>query len=174
MTINVIATPMKLSWLNFTVVSNKIPDPNDGKLMDAVTAFNFKFPGLPPKKINGKFTMADPNTITITPAAKVFSGVTKTAKLLEHEQFHYDVGIATARALARHIMRLKFSDEAELKKEVQKIAKLHLSTRAGLLQKRYDLETKHGTNSHYQKIWTQRMNTCLANPKSNKIDGFWL
>ena len=80
MTINVTATPMKLSWSDSTVVSHKIPDPNDGELIDAVTAFNYNIPRLPAKKVGSNFVMADPNTITITPIAKIFNGVDQTAQ----------------------------------------------------------------------------------------------
>ena len=172
--INVIATPTKISWSNFSVVPQKIPDPNDGTLVDAVTAFNFDVPGLPPRSVDGGFMMADPNTIRITPNARVFNGVAQTAELLLHEQFHYDVGVATARSLARHMMKLKAATKHELMGAFQTIAKLHLYTRARLIQKRYDVETEHGTKWHFQKIWIARMKSVLANPRSVKIGGYWL
>ena len=39
-------------------------------------------------------------------------------------------------------------------------AHLHFVTRTGLLQRRYDIDTRHGTSSHFQKIWKDRMAVC--------------
>ena len=152
----------------------RIVDPADRTLVDALTRFNFNLPNLPPRMIGGQFAMADPNVITITPNAQVFTGVFQTLALLSHEQFHYDVGIVTARALARELMALRAPNLAALTTAVQGAARLHFTTRAGLLQGRYDLDTRHGTNAHYQKIWKNRMAFCLAKPLSDQLGGFFL
>ena len=106
MAITVVATPASLAWKDFTPSKTRIVDPSDGTLGDALTRFNFTLPKLPIRKVGGQFAMADPNVITITPNAQVYTGAVKTTALLSHEQFHYDVGIVTARALARELMSL--------------------------------------------------------------------
>ncbi|HVF92096.1 MAG TPA: DUF922 domain-containing protein [Blastocatellia bacterium] len=174
MAITVVANPANLTWANFTPSGTQILDPGDGTLVDAFTRFNFDLPPLPPREINGQFAMADPNVITITPNAQVFTGVLQTPALLSHEQFHYDVGIVTARALARQLMALRAPNQGALVTAVQSAARLHFITRAGILQRRYDLDTRHGTNAHFQKIWKDRMVTCLANPRSDQLGGFFL
>ena len=112
--------------------------------------------------------------IKITPNSQVFTGVIKSPDLLSHEQFHYDVGILVARAFARKVMKLRCSSLAILSTEIQKARQLHFITRAGLIQKRYDLDSRHGANRHSQNIWKNQMASCLANPRSDHIGGFWL
>ena len=174
MAITVVASPATLTWANFTVVAAQMIDPNDGTLVNSVTQFNFNLPNLPPQTINGQLAMADPNVITITPNAQVWSGVVQTAALLSHEHFHYDVGIVTARALARQLMAIRAPNLAALQTAVQNAAQLHFQTRTRLLQRRYDIDTRHGTNAHFQNIWKSRMTACLANPRSDQLGGFWL
>jgi hypothetical protein len=174
MAITVTATPASLTFANFTPSATQIVDPNDGTLVDALTRFNFNLPALPPRMVAGQFAMADPNVITITPNAQIFTGVAQTPALLSHEQFHYDVGIVTARALARELMALRAPNLAALVTAAQNATRLHFTTRARLLQRRYDLDTRHGTNAHFQKIWKDRMTACLANPRSDQLGGFFL
>jgi hypothetical protein len=174
MAITVVGSPMSLTWANFTVVPNQILDPNDNTLADAYTAFNFNIPDLPPRTVNGQLMLADPITITITPRASVWSGVQQTAALLSHEEWHYHVGIVVARAFAREAARLQAPNLAGLRSAFQQTFTLHFVTRVGILQKRYDLDTRHGTQAHYQKIWKDRMTVVLANPRADQIGGFYL
>ena len=174
MTIPVLAIPPLLTWPNFTTVAGPLIDPADGTSVDALTAFNFNLPSLPPRNLGGQLAVADPNVITITPNAQIVAGVAQTPGLLSHEQFHYDVGIATARALARHLAALRAPNLAALGTAVRDAANLHFTVRAGLIQRRYDIDTRHGTNAHYQRIWKSRMAACLANPRSETIGGFYL
>ncbi|MCB1026028.1 MAG: hypothetical protein KDB79_16650 [Acidobacteria bacterium] len=174
MPITVQANPANLTWANFRVVPNKILDPADGTLQDSFTKFDYQMPDRPARRIDGKLAFADPLTITITPDAQVWSGVAQTAALLSHEQFHYDIGIVTARAFARELSRLRKDTEGELVLALRAAENLHFITRTGLLQKRYDLDTRHGTQAHYQKIWKDRMTVCLADPNATQIGGFWL
>jgi hypothetical protein len=174
MAITVVANPATLSWSNFLPVPAKIPDPNDGTLIDALTRFDFNMPSLPPRTIGRQLALADPLVITITPNSQVWTGVAQTAALLSHEQLHYDVGVVTGRALARELMHLRAPNLPSLLSAVQAAARLHFMTRAGLLQSRYDKDSRHGTNAHYQKIWKDRMTACLANPLADQLGGFFL
>ena len=174
MSIIVNANPRNLTWGDFTVVPNRIVDPADGELVEAYTAFNYNIPNLPARVYGSKFGFADPMTITITPTASVWSGATQTSALLSHEQWHYDLGIVLARSLAKKISRVRKKTRQELVVFIQNAAALHFTTRAGLLQKRYDLDTRHGTQPRYQRIWKDRMRACLANPNITQLGGFYL
>lgn len=174
MAITIRANPVNLAWANFTVTANQILDPADGTLVDAYTTFNYNIPNLPPRNIGGRLAFPDPWTITITPRAQVWTNVAQTAALLSHEQWHYDIGTVTGRALARQLAASRGANMAELITILNDAVRLHFHTRAGILQKRYDIDTGHGTNAHYQKIWKDRMTACLANPNADQIGGFWL
>ena len=174
MAITVVANPVNLTWGDFTVVPDKIVDPADGEEVDAYTAFNFNIPSLPPKAYGSKWGFADPMQITITPNAQVWSGVAQTAALLSHEQWHYDVGFVTGRVLAKTLSRARKNTIPELVKVLQDAVKLHFTTRTGILQRRYDKDSRHGTQARYQKIWKDRMTGCLNDPKATKIGGFYL
>ena len=174
MAISVSASPVNLTWANFTVVASQIPDPADGTLVDAYTTFDYTFPNNAPVVNGGVFTIPDPYTISIRPRAQVWSGLTQTAALLSHEQWHYDVATITGRALCRELARLRGTSLADLRMKIQQAVQLHFHTRAGLLQKRYDIDTRHGTNAHYQKIWKDRMTATLANPNADTMGGYWL
>jgi hypothetical protein len=173
MAITVTTTPVTLSWSNFRTVPTLV-DPADGQVIDAYTAFDFNFPSRPPRTVNGQFALADPLVITITPNCQFRSGATQTAALLSHEQFHYDVGTVTARALARHLMALRASTVPALASAMRAAVTLHFVTRTGLIQRRYDKDTRHGTVARYQRIWKRRMATCLGNPRAQQLGGFWL
>jgi hypothetical protein len=174
MPISVVGTPMSLTWANFTVVPSQILDPADGTMVDAYTAFNFNIPNTPTRVIDGQHAVGETFTITITPNARVWSGVVQTPELLSHEEWHYHVGIVTARALAKQLAALRAATLPELGVKFNDAVRLHFTTRAGILQKRYDIDTRHGTQAHYQKIWKDRMTACLANPKADQIGGFYL
>ena len=174
MAISVSASPANLAWSNYTVTASQITDPADGTLVDAYTTFDYNFPNSAPVNTSGVFTIPDPYTISITPRAQVWTGVMKTAALLSHEQWHYDVATITGRALCRELARLRGTSLADLRAKIQQAVQLHFHTRAGILQKRYDLDTRHGTVDYYQRIWKDRMTATLANPNADTMGGFWL
>lgn len=174
MAITVQANPINLTWSNFSVTPNQILDPTDNTLQDAYTTFRFNIPDLPPRTVNGQLALADPLNITITPYARVWSGVRQTAALLSHEEWHYHVGIVVARSFAREAARLRAADMNGLRTAFQNAFNLHFITRVRLLQRRYDLDTQHGIQAHYQKIWKDRMTACLSNSNSEHLGGFWL
>lgn len=174
MAITAVSSPEKLSWDDFDVAADRIVDPGDGTLVDAFTRFDFDLPDLPARKIGYQVALADPNVITITPNAQVFANVLQTDELLSHEQLHYDVGIVTARALARELTRMRAPNLAALKTAIRDCCHLHLKTRAGLIQHRYDKDTNHGTIPHFQKIWKNSMAGCLANEGADHLLGWWL
>lgn len=173
MAITVTASPTTLSWSNFTPQTIVI-DPNDGTEQDCVTRFNFDIPDRPPRTVDGQQALAETFVIRITPNAQVRIGAAQTAALLRHEQLHYDVGIVIARALARELMRLRAPDLPTLVQRFQAAVDLHFFRRAGLIQTRYDRESRHSQNAHYQGVWERAMATCLADPRATHILGWWL
>lgn len=166
-------TVVKLSEGHFKKVA-KVIDPADGTLQDAYTAFDYAIPDKGARIVGGQHAVAVPNVITVSPNAKMRIGAVMTVGLLAHEQFHYDVGFVVARAFARQLTISRAPSLAALIADYAHLEKLHLKTRVGLIQHRYDIDTAHGTNAHYQKIWLDRMAACMANPKANQIGGFWL
>jgi len=173
MSITVRANPANLTWNHFTVMQTVI-DPADNTVQDSFTAFNFSIPDFPPRMINRRFGLAETFQITITPLARVRAGAAQDAGLLSHEQFHYDVGVVTGRALARTLMTLREPDLSALRLALNRAVHLHFFTRARLIQRRYDLDTHHGREQHYQRIWKNQMAACLADRGSTHIHGFWL
>jgi hypothetical protein len=173
-TITTFASPKSLSWSDFTTVSSKPTDPHDGSKVDALTQYEFFMPRRPARRVDGDYMLDDSLILLITPKCLVWNGVSKTARLLAHEQFHYDVGVVIARAAAKHFNRLRASTQAKLLKLLTHARNLHFVTRNKLIQQRYDIDTHHGTNAHYQKVWKDRMKKCLANPKADQIGGFFL
>ena len=173
MSITVRRNPEQLTWANFICVPIVI-DPNDGTEQPAFTAFNFDIPDEPPRAVDGRLALAETFEIIITPRARVKMGGPQTPELLAHEQFYYDVGFVVARVVARELMNLRAGDQCELAAAAWNTVQLHFIFRAGLIQRRYDLDTRHGTVRYDQQVWTSRMSTCLADPASNQIGGFWL
>jgi hypothetical protein len=101
-------------------------------------------------------------------------GGPKTAELLAHQRFYYELGFVVGREVARELASLRAANENELATAQWNIIQLHFIFRTGLIQRRYDLDTRHGTVRYDQQVWTWRMSTCLADPESNQIGGFWL
>ena len=171
-----------LSWSDFAVVRPPLVDPADGHQVDAYTAFSWEFPDRPPQEIDGQLALNQNNVLRIRPSdgatppgrPKVTRGTSQNAALLAHEQFHYDVGFVIARVVARNLMALRKPDRASMIAAIRQLTHYHFRTRARLIQSRYDIDSRHGTNSTYQRIWKQKMANCLANPNATKLGGFWL
>jgi hypothetical protein len=173
MSITVRRIPERLTWGNYILIPIVI-DPNDGTEQTAFTAFNFDIPDEPLRAVDGQVALAETFEIIITPRGNAKIDGPKAPGLLAHEQFYYDVGFVVARVAARELMTLRAGDERQLAAAVWNTVKLHFFFRAGLIQRRYDLDTRHGTVRYDQQLWTWRMSTCLADPASSQIGGFWL
>lgn len=182
MSITANRNPINLAWSDFDVVSPPLIDPADGKTVDAYTSFAYDLPVRPPQTIDGQIALFQNNVLTITPSdgssatgrPKITRGTPQTAALLDHETFHYDLGFVIARVVARNLMSLRKPSVAELAVALQETMDYHFRTRTGRIQSRYDIDSRHGTNSTYQRIWKQRMAACLSNPNATKLGGYWL
>ncbi len=174
--ITVQAAKINLTWSDFEVVKGPINDPHSRKPLDAWCTFSFDivFNGSPRRK-KGRVFVPPNTTIVISPQGKVLKKVIDTwsnaAKqdLLQHEQLHFQVGIICGRALANYLKTLSASSSGKLRKKFDKAVKLHLDTRAGVIQKAYDKDTNHSKNKARQKIWNQRMKTCLKHINATRI-----
>ena len=174
MTITAIRNPRVLTWDDFDEVGT-LTDPNDGTAIDAFTAFEFELlPDLPAESHHGRFRMSRSMSISITPIARVRTGATQSAALLAHEHLHYDVGFVIARQLARELNVIDDATEPGLRARIDELIELHFHTRARLIQTRYDRESNHGQNAHFQRVWSQNMRACLGNPHASQIGGWML
>jgi hypothetical protein len=165
-------SPAVLSWSDYTPVAHLV-DPADGGVMDAYTTFNYATPA-GWAQFGGQVGFADGQTVSITPRCRVRSGAAQTAPLLAHEQFHYDVGFVIARVVAKALARLRAPDLAQLAASQNDVIRLHFIVRAGLIQRRYDLDTGHGANARHQSHYLRLMTACLANPNAVQIGGWRL
>lgn len=172
--VNAIRNPATLAVIDYTPRAVLV-DPNDGTAIDAFTSFNFELlPDLPPELHNGRFRMPRSMSVSITPIALVHAGATLTPALLAHEQVHYDVGFVIARQLAREFNVIDSGTDPGLRARIAELIELHFHTRARLIQTRYDRESNHGLNPHFQRIWSHNMRNCVANPHASQIGGWML
>lgn len=151
-----------------------VVDPADGTAQDAYTAFEYEIFDKGARMVGTDYAFGVPNEIEVWPNAQVRIGVTLTPTLLAHEQFHYDVGFVVCRALAHQLTIARAPTIGGLVTQLNSLVNLHIKKRVKLIQRRYDVDTQHGLNAMYQRIWLDRMTACLANPASNQIGGFWL
>jgi hypothetical protein len=173
-TITAFRNPAVLTWDDYEERPVVI-DPLDGSTQDAVTAFAFDLlPDLPAERHNGRFRMPRSMSISITPVALVRTDAAQTDDLLAHEQLHYDVGFVIARQLARELNVIDAATEPALRALLDQLIELHFHTRARLIQTRYDHESNHSRNAHFQRVWKHNMATCLANPHASQIGGWML
>ncbi len=149
-------------------------DPRDGSPVDALTNFQFQITTPAPKTVDGRFANDDSMRVVLTPLAFRLATVTMSTGLISHEQFHWDCAFVVGRRLAKVLAGLRGSTAAELESKSIQARDYHFGTRNNLIQRRYDLDTHHGTSAHYQKIWKDRMSACLADRNATQIGGFYL
>jgi len=177
MPINVVSSTLtgsNLSWGDFSIVAPPLVDPADGHTIDAYTSFDYQLSNGTPTASGSNFVVPQPNTLTITPNAKVTNTTAHTAALLAHESFHYDLGFCIARVVAKKLERIELPTAAQVTAEGLRLFAYHFRTRAGLIQARYDADTHHGTVARYQNIWANRMAACKGDANATQIGGYWL
>lgn len=167
-------TGSNLTWGDFTIVAPPLVDPADGHTIDAYTTFDYQLSNGTPAASGSNFVVPQPNTLTITPRASVTNTTAQTAGLLAHEAFHFDLGFCIGRVVAKKLEALSKPTAAAVTAEGLRLFQYHFRTRAGLIQARYDADTRHGTVSRYQTIWANRMATCKGDANATSIGGFLL
>ncbi len=171
MTVSAFRTPTTLTLGDFT------PQPvvlDHGLPVDAFTTFDFSTGTPLTVAVGSRFRVNPAMVILITPVALVRIGALMTPALLAHEQIHYDVGFVIARQLAREFNAIDDANDLHLQARMRTLVNLHFTTRAGLIQTRYDRESNHSLNAHFQKYWSDKMAKCLADPKAHEIGGWML
>jgi hypothetical protein len=178
MTVSLLMNPDTLTLDDF-IEQDQVVDPETGKKHSALTLFDFDFPPVKPVKVDGKLAFPD-MTLMISPDCAIMKGsVALTDKkkgeaLLSHEQLHYDVAHVIGRVLVKHLTDLRANSAAELDAAADVLFNRHFTVRGKLINRRYDLETDHGLNSHFQKHWKKVMGETLKNPKATQMAGYWL
>ena len=173
MAITVTRSVMTLTSRSFLPVP-VIVDPVDGTEQLAYTTFRIAHPDPTILKVGDNYVIDQAFTITVHPIALRKWDETLSADLIAHERFHYDLGLCHARCYARSLEKMSVKVKSELKDKVLASRKLHFDTRAGLIQARYDKDTRHGTNAHYQRIWSNWLKTALGDPKATMLSGYYL
>lgn len=174
MSVRVIKNPEILHWSDFKTRSNKIQDKRTKTLEEAYTRFHITLPsGFIPKALDGGtgIVFTEKWQITIRPEAEVWSGASKTDALLAHEQLHYFFGFVTARALVNDFIAMRVKGKGDLKKEMDRLYKLHMFTRAEALNDQYEADTDHSRNTGDQSKWEVAMDACLANDAATTLMG---
>jgi hypothetical protein len=178
MTVELLMNPDTLTWDDF-LEQDEVIDPDSGKKVSARTSFDWDWPAKPPAKKDGEVAFPD-MVLMITPDAAVWKDSVvrkdkkKAEELLSHEQFHYDVAHVIGRVLVKHLEALRAKDAAQLSAAADVLFNRHFIVRSKLIHRRYDLETKHGLDQHYQKHWKKLMRETLARPDSTQMGGWWL
>jgi len=178
MTVELLMNPDTLTWDDF-LEQDEVVDPDSGKKVSARTAFEWDWPVKAKVTKDGQVAFPD-LTLMITPDAAVWrdSAALKDKKqgdeLLSHEQFHYDVAHVIGRVLVKHLEALRAKDATQLDAAADVLFNRHFIVRSKLIHGRYDLETKHGLDKHYQKHWKKLMQQTLDNPKAITLAGYWL
>jgi hypothetical protein len=178
MAVELLMNPDTLTWDDF-LEKDQVLDPDTGAKVSARTAFEWDWPDKPKVTKDGQMAFAD-NTLMITPDCEVWkdSGALKDKKkgdaLLSHEQFHYDVAHVIGRVVVRKLEVLRAKDASALDSAAWLVFQQHFIVRSRLIHRRYDLETKHGTNAHYQNAWKKLMKQTLDNANATQIGGWWL
>jgi hypothetical protein len=102
--------------------------------------------------------------IVIHPVVTYKSGAALTSQLLMHEQGHLDIGMLIARALARDLDQATGTHPGELRHTVKQIRDRHVVSHMARIQKLYDRETNHGTDSGAQSRWNTEIQAALNQP----------
>jgi hypothetical protein len=178
MTVTLLMNPETLTFDDF-IEQDEVVDPDTGKKHSAVTRFDWDFPPVSPVKVDGKVAFPD-MTLMISPDCTIMKGSValsdkkKGEVLLSHEQLHYDVAHVIGRVLVKHLENLRADSASKLDAAADVLFNRHFMVRSKLIHRRYDLETDHGLNSHYQKHWKKVMAETLKNPKATQMAGYWL
>jgi hypothetical protein len=177
MGMTLVMNPAKLAWSHFQVVASPVM-PN-GATSSAFTNFTWEYGSYTPVQTGGMFALPDLRLV-IEPDCRIWkdsAARTDKAKgdaLLSHEQFHYDLAHVIGRVVIVKMSKLRARTEAILKTELDVLLDFHFITRADLINRRYDLETNHGMNKHYQTHWKRLMDQTLLNPNALTLGGYWL
>ena len=171
MAIELRAKPETLTWEHFQP-RDRIVDKRDGLEYDAYSAFKYEIPYQPFRTYGRSYLLATDLKIYISPKCSVRRDATRTEALLNHEQFHYNVGRVTGRALAHHLMTIRAENKASLRKMLNEDTHYYFKTLANKINRSFDQETQHGTNAAAERRWQLMMHNLLHNPRMGRLGRF--
>ena len=167
MPIKVIPAKKTIEWADFHLVG-RISGPAIARAGYTSSTVPARFPR---RIIDRKFHLPENLTIRINLVASVERTAQQTNELLAHEQLHYHVGVVCARALCCDLQGLTARSYSGLMHAYSKLNRLHLRTRAAVIQKAYDKQTNHGLIVDKQLEWEAAMAECLAQPSLTRLMG---
>jgi Bacterial protein of unknown function (DUF922) len=151
------ASPDKVTWIFARPVAQL-----DGNQL-ANTDVAFDIPQAFGLNAHRKYVLTG-QFIVIHPVVTYKNGAALTNQLLVHEQGHFDIGMLIARALARDLDQATGNHPGELRNAVTQIRDRHVVQRMAPIQRLYDRETKHGTDSAAQSRWNTDIQAALNQP----------
>jgi hypothetical protein len=162
----------QLNWAAFRVKNS--PPPGDGVFGNAaLTQADFRVSGLnlvavdPGKSKDLKLEDKIVVTVSLNPAVSWVASWVKQrlapeqARLLKHEQGHYDLVALLARDYFEELMSLRqktYTDGDELQTDVTAITQ-RFSAKSGPVQERYDDDTEHGGKQPNQDRWNRMISS---------------
>lgn len=170
----------RLTWSDFTRELD-VPLPGPGE--DVIAAetktdvpdipFGFRvIPGSAPPK----FTFDDNMTVRVVfdPTASWRAVWVKTMpqaeqdRLLQHEQGHYSIAALMARDFFLDLMQLKGKVYGKREDALADVGKLKsgILARINPLQKKYDGDTKHGSDQAAQNRWNWALSAAFTSPRT--------
>jgi hypothetical protein len=150
----------KLSWDDF---KKKPPDPpptTDGVKIKAEGKSGLVLPDWECPKLPTIKAVFEPDSSWVDPQSK-------SVDLLDHEQGHFDLAERAARKLNKEIAKLKLHSEHTTevcKKLSEELNALYDKANSDLEkeQKKYEDETKHGSDPKEQAKWDKQIKEALA------------
>lgn len=155
MAIHVRASPVVLSWSDFTPVVT-LPGKEEAHTKVGFTLENKNF-----VHKDGVYALADV-TLTVTPSVQVLKTANQTADLLSHEQGHYNIGILVGRAMARELEKLWDQDPKKLADAAGKVYDKHRLTLMKPVQDSYDGDADGSRNAAGQAKWDKLIADALG------------
>jgi hypothetical protein len=86
----------------------------------------------------------------------------KTAALLEHERGHWFMQKLVAQEMESALAALRGDDPNSLFKDAGEKFDWYRTPRSGFVDKQYDDDTNHGTDSAQQGIWDKKIEAWVA------------
>jgi hypothetical protein len=152
--------PRAISWDEFKEIETRPSGVKEDAEIHSET--------VPPKNVtvvrkSGQFRLG-PLTAEVRIVPKNTWVVTdkKSAKLLSHEQGHYDITGLSGRDLLRDLAAIRAPNVKVLQRRVQRTIQ-QTQKLANKLTAEYDDETKHGTDETVQKHWKDHLRKCIKN-----------
>jgi len=163
-----------LSWSDFRVVQASAPGPNDPPADAAATAVNVNPSGLNLQGSPPNLSLADTIVVNIVfdrsnsfkNSWVVTMSPSDQARLLSHEQGHYNLTALLARDFFLQLMAMKgnaYASAADMQNDLN-AAQAATVARTQEISDAYDAGTSHGTDPDGQSKWLGYIQTAFTQP----------